>query len=256
MSGYADIAAHYRGVILSGEMKPGDAMPSYAQAVETHGVNRTTIVRAYDVLKSEGLIMSQPGKGTVVAKNSVVITGAARVERMARNGLQYAHGETSTGHQVMRRSVADPDVCQALELEPGEEVVIRIRTFRQDGKPTSVGVSVYPPRTTDVVPELLADGQMQAGFFGNLYTDRTGRDVMKGQQLAYGRMASQDEITALELDTPVYRAEVVTVVISTFHDETGPLAYWEDVYAPGLKVPVGGVPPATSAVPASEPATN
>lgn len=212
-------------------------MPSYADAVKVHQVNRTTVIRAYDVLKSEGLIVSQAGKGTVVATSPVVITGADRVDRMSRNGRQYAHGETSSGHHVMRRSVYDPEVCHALDLEPGNEVIIRIRTFRQDGKPTTVGVSIYPPRTTAVVPELSEDGQMQVGYFGDLYEERTGRPVVKGQRTSEARQASQDELNALEIDAPAHMAVAVLVKKVTFHDEEGPLAHWEDVYAPGSKVP-------------------
>jgi hypothetical protein len=33
-------------------------------------------------------------------------------------------------------------------------------------------------------------------------------------------------------------AVAVLVTSVTFHDEEGPLAYWEDVYAPGERVPM------------------
>jgi DNA-binding GntR family transcriptional regulator len=138
---------------------------------------------------------------------------------------------------VMRRSVMDADVCQALNVEPGEEVVIRIRTFRQNGQPTSIGVSVYPPRTTDKVPELAEEGRMER-YFGDVYTERTGREVVEGQRTGHARQASQDEIEALQLDVPAQMAVAVLVTSVTFHDEEGPLAYWEDVYAPGERVPM------------------
>ncbi|MFB6516383.1 GntR family transcriptional regulator, partial [Streptomyces virginiae] len=170
MLGYAEIASHFRGQITDGELNPGDKMPSYSDAAKQFKVNRTTVVRAYDILKSEGLIVSRPGKGTTVAaRPSIVISGVDRLDRLNRTGRRYGSGEDSTGHRVMRRSVYDADVCRALELEPGDEVVIRIRTFRQDGQPTSVGVSVYPPRTTNEVPELAEEGRMER-YFGDIYT--------------------------------------------------------------------------------------
>jgi GntR family transcriptional regulator len=237
MPGYAEIATHYRRQIADGELAPGDEMPSYADIVKEFGVNRTTAIRAYNILKAEELIISRSGKGSIVAPRSgVVISGIDRVERLSRTGRRYGPGEDSTGHRVMRRSVHDADVCRALEIEPGEEVVIRIRTFRQDGRPTSVGVSVYPPRTTAEVPELVEQEQMQ-GYFGDLYAERTGRDVTKGQRTAHARQASPDEIDALQLDVPAHMAVAVLVTNVTFHDEHGPLAFWEDVYAPGMKIP-------------------
>lgn len=237
MIGYAEIATHFRRQITDGEMNPGDAMPSYKEASEQFGVNRTTVVRAYDILKSEGLIASRPGKGTTVtARPSIVISGVDRIDRLSRTGRRYGPGEDSTGHRVMWRSAYDPEVCRALEIEPGQEVVIRIRTFRQDGQPTSIGVSVYPPRTVAEVGELGEEEQM-AGYFGDLYTERTGREVTKGQRTAYARQASQDEIDALQLDVPAHVAVAVLVTDVTFHDEDGPLAYWQDVYAPGKRIP-------------------
>ena len=237
MLGYAEIATHFRQQITDGELNPGDAMPSYKEASERFGVNRTTIVRAYDILKSEGLIVSRPGKGTTVASRpSVVISGVDRLDRLNRTGRRYGPGEDSTGHRVMRRSAYDPEVCSALEIEPGEEIVIRIRTFRQDGQPTSVGVSVYPPRTVAEVPELAEEERMER-YFGDIYTERTGREVTKGQRTAHARQASQDEIDALQLDVPAHVAVAVLVTNVTFHDEDGPVAYWEDVYAPGKRIP-------------------
>jgi DNA-binding GntR family transcriptional regulator len=238
MLGYAEIATHFRRQIADGELNPGDGMPSYKEASDQFGVNRTTVIRAYDILKSEGLIASRPGVGTVVAaRPSVVISGVDRLDRLNRTGRRYGPGEESTGHRVMRRSVVDAEVCQALNVEPGEEVIIRIRTFKQDGRPTSVGVSVYPPRTVAEVPELGEEERMER-YFGDIYTERTGREVSKGQRTGHARQASQDEIEALQLNVPAQMAVAVLVTSVTFHDDEGPVGYWEDVYAPGERIPI------------------
>ncbi|RSS67367.1 GntR family transcriptional regulator [Streptomyces sp. WAC06128] len=236
--GYADVAAHFRTLIKSGELAPGATLPSVAEIREQFGVAAKTVSRALAVLKSEGLVSSRGALGTVVEKTPMVITGADRLKRMEQNGLRYAPGETSSGHRVMHRSVYDSEVCTALNLESGDEAVIRIRVFRQDDKPTSVGVSVYPPHTVAVVPELGEDVRMVKQF-DKLYTERTGREVVKGQRAAHARQASQDELNALEIDTPPHSAVAVMVTTVTFHDEEQALGYWEDVYAPGARVPLG-----------------
>jgi GntR family transcriptional regulator len=236
--GYADVAAHFRALIKSGELAPGDSLPSVTEIRDQFGVASKTVSRALAVLKSEGLVTSRGSLGTVVEKSPIVITGTDRLARMEKNGLRYAPGETSSGHRVMRRSVYDPEVCTALNMEPGDEAVIRIRVFRQDDKPTSVGVSVYPPRTTNAVPELAEDVRMVTQF-DKLYTERTGREVVKGQRVGYSRHASQDELDALEIDAAPYSAVSVMVTTVTFHDDEEALAYWEDVYAPGARVPMG-----------------
>ena len=235
--GYTDIAAHYRRLIADGELRPGAPMPPMSAVKEKFGVSITTANRAYRLLKSEGLTVAKPGAGTVVAERpSVVISGVDRLDRLSRTGRRYGPGEDSTGHRVMRRSAYEAHVCRALEIEPGEEVVIRIRTFRQDGRPTSIGVSIYPPRTTAEVPALAEEERMD-GFFGEAYTESTGRAVTPGQRTAHARQASQDEINALQLDVPAHMAVAVLVTEVTFHDEEGPVAYWEDVHAPDERIP-------------------
>jgi len=236
--GYADVAAHFRTLIKNGELAPGDSLPSVAEIRDQFGVAAKTVSRALGVLKSEGLVTSRGALGTVVAESPIVITGTDRLKRMEKNGMRYAPGETSSGHQVMWRSVYDPETCMALNLEPSDEAVIRIRVFRQDDKPTSVGVSVYPPHTIAAVPELADDIRMVKQF-DQLYTERTGRKVVKGQRTAHARQASQDELNALEIDAPPHSAVAVLVTAVTFHDDEQALAYWEDVYAPGARVPLG-----------------
>jgi GntR family transcriptional regulator len=235
--GYADVADHFRTRIKNGELAPGDALPSVAEIRQQFDVAAKTVSRALGVLKSEGLVTSRGSLGTVVAKSPLVITGADRLDRMARNGLRYAPGETSSGHRVMTRSIYDADVCNALDLEPGDEAVIRIRVFRQEGRPTTVGVSVYPHHTVNAVPELAEDVRMVRQF-DELYTERTGREVTKGQRVGHVRHASQDELDALEIDVPPHSAVPVMVVTVTFHDDENAVGYWEDVYAPGSRVPI------------------
>jgi DNA-binding GntR family transcriptional regulator len=234
---YEEIAAHYRRLIQDGDLAPGDPLPSLRKVCDEFNVAMGTANRAFQVLKAEHLTEAT-SEGTVVApRPGIVISGVDRIDRLNRTGRRYAPGEDSTGHRVMRRSVMDADVCQALNVEPGDEVVIRIRTFRQNGRPTSVGVSVYPPRTTAEVPELTEEGRMER-YFGDIYTERTGREVTTGQRTGHARQASQDEIEALQLDVPAHMSVAVLVTSVTFHDEGGPLAYWEDVYAPGERIPI------------------
>ena len=233
---YDEIAAHFRRQIQDGELEPGAQLPSLRKVCDQFSVSMNTANRAFQMLKSEGL-KTATLEGTVVAQHpSIVISGVDRLDRLDRTGRRYGPGEDSTGLRVIRRSADDADVCRALEIEPGEEVVIRIRTFRQDGRPTSVGISVYVSRTVNEVPELEEEARMEH-HFGKLYTERTGREVTEGQRTAHARQASQDEIDALQLDVPAHMAVAVLVTDVTFHDNEGPVGYWQDVYAPGMKIP-------------------
>ncbi|MFJ9149113.1 GntR family transcriptional regulator [Streptomyces sp. NPDC102270] len=236
-AGYADVAGHFRKRIEDGDLAPGDPLPSVAEVREQFDVSAKTVSRALGVLKSEGLVTARGALGTVVAEPRTVTSGVDRIPRLARTGRRYGPGEDSTGHRVMMRSAHDPKVCRALDIEPGEEVVIRIRTFRQGGRPTAVGLSVYPPRAWAAVPELASEERM-SGYFGTPYEERTGREVAVGKRVGYLRLASEDELDALEIKVPSVTPVTVFVTDVTFHDEDGPIAYWEDVYAPDAKIPV------------------
>ena len=57
-----------REKILSGELAPGDQVPSMHELAEQFSVTRGTALRALGVLKEEGLTEASPGWGTFVAE--------------------------------------------------------------------------------------------------------------------------------------------------------------------------------------------
>ncbi len=63
---YIQLAAELRRLITSGELKPGDALPSLYELVESTGLSHSTIQRAVRLLKDEGLVVTAPGRGIFV----------------------------------------------------------------------------------------------------------------------------------------------------------------------------------------------
>jgi GntR family transcriptional regulator len=233
-TGYADIAAHYRRLIEDGDLSPGDRMPTMQHVTEQFDVSMATANRAYRQLQAEGLTQGRTGSGTVVAaRPRNVATGVARLDRLNRTGKHYAPGETSTDHVAMLRSCADPDIADQLGIEPHDEIVIRRRVFRHDGQPTIVALSCIHPRGLAEVPEVLQAGQLKP-FWQKTYTERTGKKVTRSPERRSARLASPDELAALEIEMPEGAVVPVLVLHTTFHTEDGPIEVWEDVYAPGL----------------------
>jgi DNA-binding transcriptional regulator YhcF (GntR family) len=64
---YLRIAAEIRRRIESGELRPGDRVPSTRRITRTWGVAMATATRALAALQHEGLVFASPGAGTVVA---------------------------------------------------------------------------------------------------------------------------------------------------------------------------------------------
>ncbi|MCX5249218.1 winged helix-turn-helix domain-containing protein [Streptomyces sp. NBC_00201] len=64
---YDQVADDLRKKIASGALKAGQRLDGNAKMAERYGVASMTIRHALDILRSEGLIVSQQGRGTFVA---------------------------------------------------------------------------------------------------------------------------------------------------------------------------------------------
>src|SRR5690349_19258131 len=65
---YRQISQGLREAILSGELPEGTRLPTERALAQELGVNRTTIMNAYNELSSEGLIEGHVGRGTLVKR--------------------------------------------------------------------------------------------------------------------------------------------------------------------------------------------
>jgi DNA-binding GntR family transcriptional regulator len=66
---YVQLADALRARIAAGEFPPGRKVPSQTQLEEESGLSRNTVKKALDVLKSEGLLITAPGRGLFVARH-------------------------------------------------------------------------------------------------------------------------------------------------------------------------------------------
>lgn len=64
---YEQITSQIKELIMKGELKPGDAMPSMRKLAKDLHVSLITTQRAYDDLGKDGFITTVPAKGTFVS---------------------------------------------------------------------------------------------------------------------------------------------------------------------------------------------
>jgi DNA-binding GntR family transcriptional regulator len=57
-------------LIKSGQLKPGDKLPTYAQLADEYKVSVTTTQVALRLLRDRGLVEGHQGKGTYVAESA------------------------------------------------------------------------------------------------------------------------------------------------------------------------------------------
>ena len=83
------VASDIRRSIAEGEAKPGEKLPPARDLAAVLGVNTNTVLRALRMLRDEGLLDFQRGRGITVAggarQKSIVLTRAKELVQLARN---------------------------------------------------------------------------------------------------------------------------------------------------------------------------
>ena len=64
---YEQITSQMKQMIMSGELRPGDALPSMRLLAKELRISVITTKRAYEDLERDGFICTQVGKGSYVA---------------------------------------------------------------------------------------------------------------------------------------------------------------------------------------------
>jgi GntR family transcriptional regulator len=68
---YEQIISQIKSLIMTGELKPGDALPSMRALAQSLRISVITTKRAYEELEREGFIESYTGKGSFVKQQNV-----------------------------------------------------------------------------------------------------------------------------------------------------------------------------------------
>ncbi|MCX4673624.1 GntR family transcriptional regulator [Streptomyces sp. NBC_01381] len=153
-----EIAADLLAQITSGELSPGEKLPSTAELAAQHEVSDKTIFRVIALLKATGHVNSRQGKGTFVRKVQPLEwhlhtfeSGQRRDDpALGRDDWKAAvaeQGRVAT-QDTPRVSVvpAPADVAQWLRVKPGTHVVVRRRVRRVDGEAYQLADSWFPAK--------------------------------------------------------------------------------------------------------------
>ncbi len=68
---YEQIKEQIISSVNSGELKPGDKLPSIRRLAEELELNVNTVKRAFQELEAEGVTSSHPGKGVFISEASI-----------------------------------------------------------------------------------------------------------------------------------------------------------------------------------------
>jgi len=131
-----------RNKITSGELAPGDRIPSEAELCETYNISRMTVRRALDRLVLEGLLVRRQGKGAFVAQGKVSYTPATIFSfSTAMRQLGY----TVQTQVIDLKTVPLPaEAAAELRLPAGSPGIFLQRLRFLDNQPATLHVSYMP----------------------------------------------------------------------------------------------------------------
>jgi len=111
---YDQIADRIRVAVASGELRPGDPLPSVRRLASQLRVNPATVVQAYRTLEVEGFVEMRQGSGTYIKD-----IGTAR--RDEERGDQARSLVREMLAEAGRRGLHAQDLLAALKAESGAE---------------------------------------------------------------------------------------------------------------------------------------
>jgi GntR family transcriptional regulator len=161
---YQQIADELRRNIDSGELAPGEKLPTEDELIAQYHASRNTVRGAIGQLAVSGLVITMHGKGTFVAERVKPIlttlttdpeTGSGGGEGLVYTAEVAASGrKATTGGFKLEVQQADPAVADSLHVPPGSQVVSRHEQRFVDGHPWSLQTSFYPQSLADRAPRL------------------------------------------------------------------------------------------------------
>jgi GntR family transcriptional regulator len=207
---YQRIAATYRDKITSGELRPGDQLPTEHEMADLFGVARQTVRNGVGVLVTEGLIVARRPHGYFVRQREHMVYRPQEKSRprpatpeMDRFSQQIvATGRTPSQLIEVSLVQATADIAERLRVNPGDTVIARRRTRSIDGEPYNINDSHYPI-------ELVKDSEVMSPTYLPRGTDQVLTELGYRQDYAideiFVRMPTPSEIHRLNLGpgTPV-----------------------------------------------------
>ena len=171
---YHQVAKILRRQIATGDLRPGDQIPSEAQLCEQYEISPMTARRALMVLLDEGLATAAPGRGTFV--KPLVLTAATFGLEALEHLFDGDH--TSVRFLSVKSMPATAQISHKLGIALDDKVISIRRLLSRDGQPVAYHREylVFDPERPVVEAEMSITNLQ--GLF-----DGTGETVLRSGNL-------------------------------------------------------------------------
>ncbi|MGH3975342.1 MAG: GntR family transcriptional regulator [Pseudonocardiaceae bacterium] len=225
---FRQIAEQIRTRILSGELRPGDEIPSERSVAADYDVSRPTATKALMLLREQGLVHSVRGSGTFVSDLAVNRRASERYTKARTSGRIYADG---TRAEIIAAEVvaeAPEHVVRALQLQPGSAAIRRHRITWEGDRRAETSTSWLNAELAASAPRLLTKERIRSGTLAYVEAE-TGRAGTYARDRTCARTAGMD---AEPLGLPDETAPVLVVEHTVYDQHDRPIEFAEAVYPP------------------------
>jgi GntR family transcriptional regulator len=202
---YKQIADALRDEIKAGVFEPGARLPSEAQLVERFGVSQGTVRQGLALLRSDGAVVAEHGRGVFVRQQPKIRRVAydrfSRRHRKEGKAAYFAEAEQmdvkpSVDVFFVGPKPVESPFAERLGMTVGDQVLIRSRRYSSDDQPTELATSYIPW-------DLASGTQMEqvdpgpGGIYARL--EETGHELGRFTEDVSARMPTGEEAKALRL---------------------------------------------------------
>jgi GntR family transcriptional regulator len=224
---YQLIAQDLRERIESGELLPGDQLPTELELRDRYGAARNTVRDAVRTLATLGLVVTRQGQGTFVARRlKPFVTTLSPSPENGLTGMEGIEAFTEVRSQRRQASASVPrvetlpaprDIADQLGVAEGTAVITRRQERYLDRLPWSLQTTAYPmDLARQGAMRLLMAQDIPGGAFAYL-KDTLGVAEVGHRDLIQVRPPTEDEARFFTLaDTG--RVAVITCVRTGYRD--------------------------------------
>lgn len=217
---YLRVAEELRARIESGELQPGDRLPSVAEISAQYGGSNSVASGAYRLLVDDGLVVSRHGAGHYVRGRDTPDL-LVRRHRNRSEDSPFAEGAAEQGavgtwrHESTTEQ-ATATAAERLGLEVGAPVMHTSYVYLADERPVQLAESWEPLALTGQSLIALPEVGPYAGVGVAARMRVLGVEVAEPVERVRARMATRQEAQALGM-TP---AGPVLVIERTYYDRS------------------------------------
>jgi GntR family transcriptional regulator len=206
---YLQIKGLLERSLEKGEWRPAEAIPNEHELARRFRVSQGTVRKAIQALAADNLVVRRQGKGTFVATHTEEKSSSFRFLRIRRNdGVdEYPRSRLLE----VRRARAPVAVARALDLKPGEGVILLRRILEFGGTPVVLDDIALPV----ALFRGLTKARFQAyrgsmyGFFETQFGVRILSAEEKLRAVVADRMSAR--VLGVPLRTPLLAVDRITL---------------------------------------------